>query len=84
MPASVLPSLATGLSTIYLIVVRVKGAAPVVRHGRTSAVCARLARALGVGLRLFGTLADSLSVARAAQGGTEVSIRFDSGRLRAT
>jgi anti-sigma regulatory factor (Ser/Thr protein kinase) len=33
---------------------------------------------LGLGLRLIGTLADSLSVARAARGGTEVSIRFDS------
>ena len=36
---------------------------------------------LGLGLRLIGTLADSWSVARAARGGTEVSIRFDSGQL---
>ena len=39
---------------------------------------------LGVGLRLIGTLADSLSVTRGAQGGTEVSIRFDSGRPHST
>ena len=32
---------------------------------------------LGLGLPLIGTLSDSLSVARAARGGTEVSIRFD-------